>query len=210
MINQNEERLAFYYVIGMATTQWARIEFALAGLVSDRLNALSEGRFNLSEFTATELAFMSIASFRAKLQYVDTVIKNSDVKGPDLSTWENIQKSVKNASSKRNMIAHGHILDTPSETPGRRMMLLKTNPKKLYEASGHHSNKGALYIREIFHIRSTFVSLMWEISKFSHHLTGSLAPFPEYPEPSQNPPTLAEIRQEILAYIQPPQPPSAE
>ena len=79
MMDMNEERLAFYHEIGLAITQWAHVEFALAWIIATC--------FERQEAQRIIDGFLSIENVRAKLQYADTIVSGQELSASQKAKW---------------------------------------------------------------------------------------------------------------------------
>lgn len=200
-IDPNEEQLAFYFHIGLAITQWAHVEFALAWLVAWRLNS-NDQPLNVA-------GFLSIENLRTKLQYADTILSASIQSDTSRADWATLRDRIGQLAKKRNRLAHSWVLTDGSSREGRQRMLLPTKPPPDNKPKTRgHKYHGAICLRDIVGFRLEFVALMCAIENYDCRLAGRKERFPKSLEQPKHPPTLAKIRREIYAYAQRPPKPS--
>lgn len=196
-MDQNEEYLAFNYVLGMAIRQWAHIEFALSWIVGD-----------VTKSEPAVAGFRSIENFRSKLQYVDSVLTSNGMSTSDAADWADLMERTRQASIKRNKLVHyWSLTNTQEERPGRKMMLLPMRPALSAKKPRGQKYHGAIYLRDIAGHCLEFSALMQALENFCARLCGRQEPFPKSQEQPRHPPTIAEIRRELYAYAShPPRP----
>lgn len=90
-MNINEERLAFHYSVGVMITQWASVEFSLAGIVGQLYDDSHRG--------AAIVGFQSIENFRSRLQFVDASLKSQGPEFAFLSDWAKLTDRCQKAAS---------------------------------------------------------------------------------------------------------------
>lgn len=195
----NEERIAFYFELGLAISQWASVEFALLSIVA--------GTLKYEDLVHVTNAYRSIENFRSKLTYVDTMLRSVPIPEAEKPNWATLYDQTAQASKKRNRLAHYWVLqDTTHDTPGRRMMLL---PTKQSFAPPKRGQKfiGAIHLRDIVSYRLEFSALMCRLENFDCRLRGQPEQLPKSLEQPKRPPTLAALRRQIYAFAaHPPRP----
>ena len=193
MIDFNEERLAFYHRVGLAVTQWAHVEFALAWIVATG--------FERKEAQRIIDGFLSIENIRSKLQYAGTIFSSQNLSPSQKTKWAELAQRVESLSRKRNRLAHSWVLNEMGAKAGRRIMLLPTRPMKKRSRQKH---PGAICLRDVAGYAKEFSALMVALENFGDSLVGQKARFPKSQEQPQHPPTLENLRQEIYVYAQRP------
>lgn len=196
-MDQNEERLAFYFALGNAITQWAHVEFAISWIVTECLGTRAS--------KASAAAFFSIENLRSKLMYADTVVLSYVESKTLRADWARLKDRAAGLSTIRNKLAHSWVLNVPDAKPGRRTMLRQTRQTK---NKGRSKYPGALYVRDIRQHQLEFFALMVSLENFHARLSGRKEPFPKSLEQPHSPPTLAKIRREIYAFASHPPRPS--
>ena len=193
-MTSNEEMLAFYYAIGKAITQWAYVEFALSWIITDC--------FVLRERSTITAAFKSIDNFRAKLQFAKTIIEAQKLSPKNKAAWAALYDRANKLSKKRNKLAHHWALTELEARAGRRKMLMPMRDEPKGRGAKH---PGAIYIRDIEGYSQDFSALSYSLENFGCCLSGQPERFPKSLTQPKRPPTIAQIRREIHAYVQPPQ-----
>ena len=201
MMDQNEERLAFYYEIGLAITQWAHVEFALAQIVS--------ACFGKNDESLPATGFLSIDNFRSKLQYIDSIIAAHVRSKTKRADWITLMERAGALVKKRNRLAHSWVLNSFEEKAGQRVMLLPSRPRSSRRTKGARQKfPGAVCVRDVAQYRLEFSALMISLENFAFRLAGQKVHFPKSLEQPSRPPTIAQIRREIYEYAQRPPRPS--
>lgn len=189
VIDFNEERISFYYQLGVAITQWAHIENSISWIVTNCLGTKAS--------KASGPAFFAIENFRSKLMYADTIVTTYISDKKHLTEWAVLLNRAQTLARARNKLAHSTVMNYPSAKPGRRVALHLLRPK----------SSGMLCVRDIKRRQLEFSALSIALENFQSILSGQKEKFPKYLEQPQNPPTLAKLRRDIYAYVQrPPQP----
>ena len=190
-MNPNEETLAFYYELGLAITQWAAVEFALSAIV---VNC-----FDTNNIWPAVSGYQSIDNFRAKLQYVDAVVRTRDLTPQESAKWAGLLDRCGAAAKNRNKLAHYWVLTDANENRmGRRKKLLPRKPPKIAQRGDKFP--GAICLRDITGFRLEFSALMCALENFGCALRGQEERFSKSLERPKRPPTIAQIRREIYAY----------
>jgi hypothetical protein len=203
-VDINEERIAFYFEVGLATTQWASVEMALSAVVVEL--------FKPEDAVSAVVGFRAIENFRSKLEYVDALIRVKVRDSTRLSEWDSLSDRCQQAAKKRNRVAHNWVLNSPSEErAGRRIMLLPLRPAKNSDSPHGAKYPGAIYLRDIASYRLEFAALMAAIENFVDRLGGRPERFPKAQEQPPNPPKIHELRRQIYMFAKrPPRSPRAQ
>jgi len=200
-MNINEEQLAFNAQMGLALQQFAHVEFALAEIVAEFFP-------NLTAKRNARIGFRAIENFRAKLQYVDSILAYQRLPESRLSEWATLSQRAGAAARKRNKLAHFWVITDDKQSAGRRRMLIPTQPGSTRtKPKRGQKYPNAVCLRDIASYRLEFAALMRALENFQARLGGQQEPFPKSQEQPRNPPTIAQIRREIYVYAQhPPEP----
>ena len=194
-MDHNEEHLSFYHELGLAITQWAHVEFAIARIVG--------ACFGQRHAKRAAAGFLSIENVRSKLQFADQILAKRRMPKIERTNWAGLVERAGKLAQKRNSLAHSWVLNDLSCNPGRRVMLLSTRPST---KAAKQSYPGALCVRDVAGYRIEFVALMRDLENFDCRLSGREEQYPEFPEQQRRPPTLANLRRTIYAYARrPPQ-----
>lgn len=194
----NEEKLAFYYRLGLAITQWAYVEDALGRAVaacypeSDRRKAYA--------------GFRAIENFRSKTKHADTVLSDHLRTSSELSSWVVVRKAAEQLAVKRNQMAHRKMITDQSMDPGRRVLLVEYRPDGSPEPQQKYG--GAYGVKDIVRYQREFFALTAKIDNFRDRLLQRPEGFPKAMEQPLKPPTLEGLRQEIYAYARRPPTPA--
>ena len=202
----NEEQIAFYSGLGLAVTQWAHVEFALAQVISACLSKKDAALHSRGLF--------SIENLRSKLRYADAIVtthinyakKPTKKSKKQLSDWVVLLDQAGNLAKKRNRLAHCWVMNDPSMNPGRRKMLLDSKPSN--KKPTNQKYPGAICVRDISKYQLEFVALMTALENFACRLSGRKERFPKSLEQPKRPPTIEKLRRRIYAYAQHPPSPS--
>ena len=194
-----EERIAFYFELGHGITQWAHVECALG--------VIAAHRFSKPNYNLTLTGFLSIESFRSKLQYVDAIIQRHGLPDGEKENWAALKQRCQRVGKKRNGLAHKWVVENPSGNPGQRLLLIGSlsalNPPK----SRKKRYAGAIGLRDVAGYRSEFFALMAELMNFDARLSEQREPFPKYLTRARHPPSIPQIRKEIregVSHLLPP------
>jgi hypothetical protein len=146
-----EEYDAFYKAFGECFSAWSTVEVNLLSIYIFLLKS--------SEYDAAAASFYSTIGFRAKLNMVDAIIKNSkSISASDLACWNKLYEKASKKSGNRNQIAHNTVFyGRLSETGIRKMFV--ANPRTPSEGARLHRN-------ELIHLRDSFVDLSQDLFRF--------------------------------------------
>ncbi|MEQ1867453.1 MAG: hypothetical protein ABL996_22680, partial [Micropepsaceae bacterium] len=156
----NEESLAFYFAIGLAITQWAHVEIALASIATMKISKATR--------TKVRVGFFSIENFRGKLSFADAMIspylsrKNKEI-------WAGLMDRAAKIAKFRNSLAHGWVLVDTERKPGRRRRLLPMKPQVIDPLS-KRDRPGLLCVRDIRKAQLEFFALMTTLENFAARL----------------------------------------
>lgn len=194
----DEERLAFFYALGLAITQWAHVEFELSWILDSCFQPHGKNG------ALAIIGFRSIENFRSKLQFVDAIVSVERLTKPEKANWENLVKRAQKIANKRNQLAHRFVMDEPDFPVGRRVLLLSMRPAR---RAAKQKYPGAICLRDVVGYRLEFFALMAALANLRCRLDGQPERFPKSQEQAMPPPTIAQIRREIHAYVShPPRP----
>ena len=198
-MNVNEEHVAFYYQLGLTITQWANMERSLFYIAAACLSKRDRDTFGSGYFL--------LDNFRAKLGFVDGLIKSKFSGKKHLKKWETLSDKVRTLSSTRNKLAHHWVMVYPQGTLGRRYVLRpwvsKSDPtKKVSKSSVAPSD--ALGVRDIIAFRNRLVPVALAIENLSCALEKQPARFPADAEQERDPPTIQGIAHQIREALGPP------
>lgn len=204
VIDINEERLAFYYELGLAITQWAHVEAALSMVV--------RACFSRKDAGTHALGFFTIESFRAKLAYADSVVSTKFLGTAHMADWGGIRTKMGGCSIVRNKLAHYFVLNDYRSKAGRRIMLLprynaaKIKPREIRRKSIEQPRHYplAICLRDIAKARLEFTALMARAENFSCRLQGESEFHSKSMEEPKAPPKLYELRRHLYEYAQRP------
>ena len=142
---------SFYEAFGECFSAWADIEGNLFSIYIFLLKS--------KEYDAVAASFYSTAGFKAKLDLVDAVVKNSQfISSNDLKSWLKLSEKISKKSKNRNQIAHQTIFY------GR---FNKNSVRKMFVAHPRTPGKGAkLYLHDLIQIRGSFIEGSKELSNF--------------------------------------------
>jgi hypothetical protein len=202
-MNPNEEHVCFYYELGMAISQWAHVEIALGQLVTVCCK-------DPSERMALYVGLFSLDNFRAKLQFVDSMLRERFKGHSLLEEWPRLHSRLDANSKKRNKLAHRMVCAYPTtNTAGRRIALIPWPKASLLRAPKERRvagrpPTGALCLKDVNQFKNEFVALYVQIMNFAGRLQGSTAGmFPAFAEIGARPQTLPALRNHIHAALGP-------
>ncbi len=203
MVTPREEQAAFYFEVGLAITQWARVEYDLYELTSRCFDKRSS-----MDYPAFYEAFFSIDNFRAKLKFADTIIVQA-LKGKDVGAdWPLLHSRIAKASKVRNRLAHYPVLHFQDNPAGRNIALTPRALDALSPGTGRIGKKyptGALFLRDVVRSRLEFFALMISLSNFAHRVRGLPEQHSKSDEQPRDPPTTERIVSRLRATFSRPQ-----
>ena len=146
-----EEYDLFYKTFGECFSVWSELEGNLLSIYVLLLKSPS--------YQAVAASFYSTTGFKAKLDLVDAVIKNSEsISSTDLDSWKKLYVKISNKSKSRNQIAHQSIFY--GSVNGKKS-------KKLFVAHPRTPTQGTqLYLNELIQIRNSFFEGSQELFNF--------------------------------------------
>ena len=146
-----EEYDLFYRTFGECFSVWSELE--------GRLLAIYVFLLKSSSYNAVAASFYTTNGFKAKLDLVDAVIKNSEIISTiDLDLWNKLNQKVSNKSKSRNQIAHQTIFY--GSVNGKKS-------RKLFVAHPRTPTQGTqLYLNELIQIRNSFFEGSQELANF--------------------------------------------
>lgn len=195
-----EERVLFYFILGAAISEWAKVETALEGIVRCCFRGEDE--------PLMYLGFFSIENFRSKTQFVDTIFQHKFKNTKHASEWSKLLRMAKTHSYGRNKLVHYNAQPFLRAQNGRRWALVQRpilpSVKDGVLIRPKSPPSGSLAIRDIAYLEKQFTWLAFELEEFALQLWGGSTsqgqPEPR-PEPITSPPTLAQIRSRIHAEL---------
>jgi hypothetical protein len=118
---EESEYQLFYTAYGECFSAWSSIELRLMAIYMFLLGS--------PEYKVASAAFYSTIGFRAKIDMVDAIVKNSNlVDDEGQKEWGLIRAKVSRQSKNRNKLAHNVIyFGRFSETENRRMFIAAPN-----------------------------------------------------------------------------------
>jgi hypothetical protein len=190
-LTENEERVGFYYELGLTITAWANVEQSLCWVVS--------ACFTKHNAVQTDNGFFSIESFRAKLQFADRVFKTKHRPRRHMKKWDELYKQMEKQARLRNKLAHYISRGYPNAKPGRRMALLPRviAPTKYRQRVPSPPPGEALCIRDIVHARYKFNALAFSLELLSFALKRQKSSLPASFAQERDAPTMADLTREI-------------
>lgn len=185
-----EERLAFFYNLGLATSQWSFIETGLYQIVAACMHP--------KDSYAIAFGLFAVDNFRSKLAFSDAIlIKKIKDKG-HLKEWTKLSERLKRTVTKRNRLAHDRAFFYADSDAGRRYALehWPSDKPKLYRNMPKPSD-GALCVRDIVEIKQEFFYLIRALENFHAKLIGRQLPHPESDAQPNRRQTIRAIRNQI-------------
>lgn len=202
VMTPGEEEIVFYFEVGNAITEWAYIERMLMMALESTL----AGAPDINQ-RAVNVGFMSVESFRAKMDFSDAAIARWLVSNAphEVRNWKHLAKRIWAASGHRNKLAHWAVGRYPENNPGRRLMLepptKKKKPKKTSDPSKPQKKlppDGAQSLRHISQMRNDFIAVAVSLHNFSERLRGRTEPHARHHEQSEKAPTIAKLRGQMI------------
>jgi hypothetical protein len=146
-----EEYGLFYKTFGECFSVWSELEGNLLAIYVFLIKSPS--------YQAVTASFYSTTGFKAKLDLVDAVIKNSEsISTTHLDTWKKLYVKISNKSKSRNQIAHQPIFY--GRVNGKKA-------RKLFVAHPRAPTQGTqLYLNELIQIRDSFFEGSQELFVF--------------------------------------------
>ena len=150
-VPSQEEYDLFYKTFGECFSVWSELEGNLLAIYVFLLKSAS--------YQAVAASFYSTTGFKAKLDLVDAVIKNSEsIDATDLDSWKKLYVKISNKSKSRNQIAHQPIFY--GSVNGKKA-------RKLFVAHPRTPTQGTqLYLNESIQIRNSFLEGSQEVYIF--------------------------------------------
>lgn len=121
MITSGQEKMALYYAIGRATTQWAHVEYGV-GLVA--VTCLQS-----PDISKGLKAFRAIENFRSKLAYANVAVINSPFVSTIGQDWARLQVLVQSLAALRNRMVHDQMIGYLEASEGRRIVLVNKDDR---------------------------------------------------------------------------------
>jgi hypothetical protein len=195
-ITIEEERIAYYYQLGLALSAWTRLEAWLLGTILRCVPIAAE-----TELTRNSLAmgFVSIQGARNKILFAGAMVRRTLAGHALAEEWEALQEKLLAESGKRNDLAHYQTQEFPNNTEGRRFALCPWSYPK-----GHDTTKpapGSHCLKDIVVMRYSFETLNVKLANFLARACNQPAPFPISDEQPSNPPDLRQIANQIHAEL---------
>ncbi len=187
-----EESVAFYHEIGLAITQWAHVEMALARVTAYHFEP-KHGGLSID-------GFFSIENFRAKLSFANSILETSITDGAQIVEWGKLHSRLEKSSKSRNELAHQRAIVYPDSKPGRRYALVPwfvEDPKMKSKSGKQIPPPGSLCIRDINGVRLNFLALANALTNFEYRLDGLQGPFRESSEQAGGPLEIDDLRRRI-------------
>jgi hypothetical protein len=193
-----EEEICFFFELGNAMAAWAFVEGTLRELV---LLCTEPGPDGLTH-KALAVGFVSIETFRAKLNFTEGLFKR---RYPEHSaSLEHLAERISQLSRKRNKLAHWSTQQYPENAPGRRFMLVpwmfkKKRPNRPPKRPSPPD--GSLSLREIRRLRLEFICAAISIQNFCDRAEGRPERHERHREQAGEPPPIAKFRTQIRAEL---------
>jgi len=195
-LTENEERIGFYYELGLAITTWAHVEQSLCWVVS--------ACFTKHNDVQTAHGFFSIESFRAKLQFADRVFKTKHWPRKHMKKWDELYEQMEKQASLRNKLAHYIHRGYPAAKPGRRNALLpRFIAPTQYRQRVPNPPSEALCIRDIVHARYKFNALAFSLEFLSYALRRQKSSLPASLAQEKDAPKMAQLTREVRMLLKP-------
>jgi hypothetical protein len=200
-LTSNEESIAFYYYIGQAITEWARVELSLYWLVS--------ACFTKGNRERLAAGFFSIENFRSKLKFVDEIFKAKYHKPRHIKQWESLREDLERLSRVRNHLAHYVVREYAEGRPGRRLALQpRINQPTKFKQIIRKPPSGALCLKQIVHAKRRLEALASAVEFLFYDLLRLKTPYPASLAQADDVPSMASLALLIRAELQMPTPPS--
>ncbi len=147
----SEGYIEFYVAYGECFAAWSAVEFNLLAVYALLMNS--------SDYHAVSAAYYSTTGFRAKLEMVDAVVKNSSRVNEDArKRWISLCERVSKKAKRRNELAHNAVFFGRMVAVGERKMFL-ANPRTPSEGARLHAH-------DLSEIGQSFISLGEEVFLF--------------------------------------------
>lgn len=191
-MTQELESIAFHYYLGLAVSQWATIENEL------RYILLTQFTDELLNHEALSIGVFSLESFRGKIDFVSGVVNRKLAGTPHQTSWGELEKRTRRASTKRNRLAHWPVRVFPKRPAGRRIALIPwIIDKKRRKTRVPSPPPGSLMLRDVAEIKGDFEALTCALSNFRYSASGQPEPHAKHREQSVPPPTIANIERQL-------------
>jgi hypothetical protein len=191
-LTAGEEGVLFYYLVGLAISNWATVEASM-------LRFLLGGFKDQIHHSAIGVAFYALEGARAKREFTEAFVNRALLGHPRKAEWTKLIERVKQATDKRNNLAHWQMQFYEKARPGRRYALEHpVQNKKRPKTKVPLPRPGALCVREIFKIHAEFMALHYAFSNFHARLLGEKEPFSTSAELPSNPPQIGRLRRLML------------
>ena len=194
-----QEAVLFHYELGQATSYWAFVEMGLRHLVSSAVT--------LDARHLVSVGFISIENFRSKLSFCDNIVTEHFHRSPHYNRWQALHDRVKNASSKRNQLAHRTVMLYSQSKPGRRHALINWNAEQFTAPSkatrvrpGLTPPSDAMCVREIVGAKHEFEAITLSLANLRTALLGGHESSKEL-EVAKNVPTVPAMWKQLLSTI---------
>lgn len=195
-MTHGEEHVAFYYFIGLATTQWAHVENGLYNL------ALASMGREISKMLGP--SFYSIANFRSKLAFANEAFANSKNFSAFETEWANLRACIRSLSTTRNKIAHGSVIGYYGAPVGRRYAIIPFNSTETkFRSKVNQPPSDALCVRDIDLAARQFARASSALLGLCARLEGHKDPFAEHTRQESRAQPLGQLVRQIRAVLQP-------
>lgn len=194
-LTMGEEEILFFMQMGFTLSSWATVEIALLKIL--------QGAFEVDmQRKALAVGFFSLEGARAKREFTEATVNRVLAGHPLRRQWIVLIDRVRQATDKRNSIAHWQFQIYPHARPGRRYALEHPiQSKKRPKTRVPLPKPGALCLRELVKVRSEFLALERALENFLARLGGVPAPYPEADEQPENPPQIGQLRRQMLEVL---------
>jgi hypothetical protein len=195
-VTPDEERIAFYYELGLAISAWAGVEMKLCEMcyafVKDR-----------RESSALFFGFFGIENFRSKVEFAQRLLTAAYHGDANAQRIPRVFEKLKQSSAKRNKLVHRRTWYYVLGKPGRRYVL--EDWPKGFEPPPRNAKAGdivkppsnAFGVREIIAIRLEFLALHAALERLNASLLRVPTPLPESAELPKHPPGIQSLARQI-------------
>jgi hypothetical protein len=161
-ITLEQESAAIYYHMGLAISNWSRVESGLFWLATLC--------FTHRHHYYVAVTIFSIDAFSNKVKVVDRLIRSKYGKTSHLKKWITLERDLRRLSSMRNFLAHCRRMEYPQNQPGRRIALEPwiVGPRQKQRIPKPPS--GALCLKDIVDAGKHFDTIWVSLQAFYHEL----------------------------------------
>ena len=194
-----EAHLLFYSELGLALSQWSKVELAIGDLLTTAVGKQERRKLLVGYF--------SIENFRSKLTFCRNVLEETFTK-VEIEEWHALESRIEKAAKTRNKLAHRTVITFPAAPIDRQTALVDwrtevsvAKPRKSRFTSTTQPPAGSLCLIEVVHARYEFFGIIVALSNFAAKVAGQPLPYEPTVFTVPSPPTFPAHVKEFRALL---------